>query len=194
MSSRTRHKQCEGSLAFEHLDRDSSFHFVPFRMTSHREGYIAWLCSEPRPMVECEESLCHPEPDTDGVRDLLFLTRNGGDCSLAWQEMLRYAQHDIRLGGVRFFGVLPLRMTAFPRATTLCHSERTRGIPCYLFEILHYAYAAFRMTCAVLNDRCGERDGRHHAPKSSYISISEGTPRSQSIFFTALDMGPGPHI
>ena len=99
MSSRTRHKQCEGSLAFEHLDRDSSFHFVPFRMTSHREGYIAWLCSEPRPMVECEESLCHPEPATDGVRDLLFLTRNGGDCSLAWQEMLRYAQHDIRLGG-----------------------------------------------------------------------------------------------
>ena len=137
MSSRTRHKQCEGS------------------------------------------------PLSYSKRWRLF-SRLAGDASLLLS--MTYAW------GVRFFGVLPLRMTAFPRATTLCHSERTRGIPCYLFEILHYAYAAFRMTCAVLHDRCGERDGRHHAPKSSYISISEGTPRSQSIFFTALDMGPGPHI
>ena len=32
-------------------------------------------------MVECEESLCHPEPATGGVRDLMLL--------LALAEMLR---------------------------------------------------------------------------------------------------------
>ena len=53
--------------------------------------------------------------------------------------MLRYrsAWHTL---GVRFFGALHLRMTS------KCHSERMWGIPGYLFEILHSAYAAFRMT------------------------------------------------
>ena len=33
MSSRIRHKRCEGSLAFTRLGGDSSLHYVPFRMT-----------------------------------------------------------------------------------------------------------------------------------------------------------------
>ena len=53
--------------------------------------------------------------------------------------MLRYrsAWHTL---GVRFFGTPHLGMTS------KCHSERMWGIPGYLFEILHSAYAAFRMT------------------------------------------------
>ena len=54
-------------------------------------------------------SLCHSErgrqpfviPNRDlwsSVRNLLLLTRNGGDYTLAWTEMLRYALHDIDLG------------------------------------------------------------------------------------------------
>lgn len=39
----------------------------------------------------------------------------------------------------------------------------------------------------------GREDARH-APKSSYISISVGTPRFQSIFLTDAAMGPGPHM
>ena len=85
--------------------------YATFRMTSHREGCIAWLChSEPRPMVERKESLYHPEPDTGGVRDLLFLTHNGGDCSLAWVEMLRYRSAWQTLGR-RFFLPTVVRMT-----------------------------------------------------------------------------------
>jgi len=33
-----------------------------------------------------------------------------------------------------------------------------------------------------------------YAPKSSNIKFSRGTPKSQSIFSTALAIGPGPHI
>jgi len=33
-----------------------------------------------------------------------------------------------------------------------------------------------------------------YAPKSSNINISRGTPKSQSIFSTALAIGPGPHM
>ena len=81
MSSRIRHRRCEGSLAFEHLDRDSSFHFVPFRMTSHREGCIAWLCHLER---MCEISY-----------------------KIAWQEMLRYCSAWHTLGGWDSSGFLP---------------------------------------------------------------------------------------
>lgn len=36
--------------------------------------------------------------------------------------------------------------------------------------------------------------GEYYPPKLSYMRFSEGTPRSQSIFSTALLMGPGPHM
>ena len=105
-------------------------------------------------------SLCHSMrgrqplviPNRDlwpSVRNLLLLTRNGGDHTLAWREMLRYrsAWHTL---GVRFFGAPHLRMTS------KCHSERMWGIPGYLFEILHSAYAAFRMTLlSFRTETCG---------------------------------------
>ena len=36
--------------------------------------------------------------------------------------------------------------------------------------------------------------GRCYPPKLSYMRFSDGTPRSQSIFSTALLIGPGPHM
>ena len=51
---------------------DSSFHFVPFRMTAFPWAPV--LCHSEQGRQADEESPCHPEPAIGGVRDLILLS------------------------------------------------------------------------------------------------------------------------
>ena len=80
-----------------------------------------------------------PSEGVSPTRNLLLPTRNGGDCALAWREILqgKAFQNDIVLRGrklgKRFFGVLPLRMTIVSFRSV---SEESRAI-CLRFFTPH---------------------------------------------------------